>query len=271
MNQLPEYKIATITINHQHDRMIKDTINSLMALRDQVPFQAFVINNLKDTGTTSWLQKTYPETIVLENPSPEGFAANINTIIKGYPDFDFYFLLNPDAICLPGLLTNLLQVMQQDHQVGIAGPLLMNMDGSPQPSRRRFVTLPVLILRALHIDSLFKHINAVDKYLMRDATFTDKVAVDWITGAVMLLRKEALDEIGLFDERFYMYFEDEDLCCRMWQSGWKVVYVPQAKAYHAHLAEGRKKILSRANLHHITSAARMMLKYHGKITNCSKK
>ena len=246
-------------------------MDSLMSLNDQIPIQAFVINNIKSPETTSWLQKTYPETIILNNPKPRGFAANINTIITKYPNFDYYLLLNPDAICLPRLLVNLLQAMQEDRRVGIAGPQLMNMDGTLQPSRRRFASLPVLILRALHIDSLIKHLDTVDQYLMRDAFFTSTTAVDWITGAVMLLRKEALDDVGLFDERFFMYFEDEDLCCRMWQKGWKVYYVPNAKAYHAHIAEGRKKILSRANLHHITSAIRMMLKYHGKITNCTKK
>lgn len=268
---IPGHRIATITINHQHNGMIQDAMSSLMSTQGRVPFQAFVINNIKDPGTTAWLQKTHPETTILENDTPKGFAANINTIIRGYPNFDFYFLLNPDAICLPGLLNNLLQVMRQDPRVGIAGPQLMNMDGLPQPSRRRFATLTVLILRALHIDSYFKNLKAVDRYLMQDTTFSETVSVDWITGAVMMLRKVALDDVGLFDERFYLYFEDEDLCCRMWQQGWKVCYVPHAKAYHAHLAEGRKNILSRANLHHLTSAVRMMLKYHGKITNCSKK
>jgi len=92
--------------------------------------------------------------------------------------------------------------------------------------------------------------------------------VDWVTGAVMLLRKAALDEVGLLDEKFFMYFEDEDLCCRMWQKGWKVCYINDAKAYHAHMAEGRKRILSKANIRHISSAFKMLFKYGGKIGPC---
>ena len=98
----------------------------------------------------------------------------------------------------------------------------------------------------------------------------DLTEVDWLTGAVMLLRKSALDQVGLMDERFFLNFEDEDLCCRMWQRGWKVCYIPTVRAYHAHLAEGRNKVFSRANFHHLQSAIKMLLKYRGKISACKK-
>ena len=261
-------KLALITINHQHGEMIKKMVESLLALGAEQPFNLFVINNLKDEGTTQWLAQAVPNVEVVENTQPQGFSSNINRIIRDHPDFDFYLLLNPDVICLPGMIDSLLHLMETDPQVGVAGPQLMDMDGTVQPSRRRFATFPVLMMRALHLDSLFKRLTAVDWYLMAGESFDAVAEVDWVTGAVMLLRKEALDEVGLFDERFFMYFEDEDLCCRMWRKGWKVCYIKGAKAYHAHIAEGRKKLLSKANFRHIASAFKMLAKYGGKIGPC---
>jgi GT2 family glycosyltransferase len=265
-------RLAVITINHQHGEMITKMIDSLTALaQSDQPAQIFVINNVEDEAVKTWLTTEHPEITLIENAHPKGFASNINATIRQHPAFDFYLLINPDVICLPEMIPALVRKMSEDSEVGVAGPKLLNMDGSVQPSRRRFATFPVLILRALHVDALFKNLSAVDRYLMNDVRFDSDVEVDWITGAVMLLRKQALDEVGLFDEQFYMYFEDEDLCCRMWQQGWKVCYLPDAQAYHAHLAEGRKRILSQANIRHITSAFKMLIKYRGKITQCGGK
>jgi len=261
-------KLALITINHRHGEMIKKMIESLAALRFGQPFQMFVVNNLEDQGINEWLQETLPEARVVENERPLGFSRNINRIITSNPDFDYYLLLNPDVICLPGMVESLVSVMESDPQVGVAGPQLLDMDGAPQPSRRRFATFPVLMMRALHLDSLFKRLPDVERYLMADEKFDAVTEVDWLTGAVMLLRKAALDEVGLFDERFYLYFEDEDLCCRMWRKSWKVCYIKEAKAYHAHIAEGRKKVFSKANFRPIASAFKMLAKYGGKIGPC---
>lgn len=263
-------KLAVITINHHHGEMIKKTIESLLAVGFNQPYQLFVINNLADEATQRWVKETVPGAVMIENKIPKGFASNINHIITQHPDFNYYLLLNPDVICLPGMIDGLLNLMETDPMVGVAGPQLMDMDGTVQPSRRRFATFPVLMMRALHMDSVFKRLKAVDRYLMAGENFNAVTEVDWVTGAVMLLRKAALDKVGLFDERFYMYFEDEDLCCRMWRNGWKVCYIEEAKAYHAHIAEGRKNVLSKANFRHITSAFRMLFKYGGKIGPCRK-
>ncbi|MFW5713675.1 MAG: glycosyltransferase family 2 protein [Brevefilum sp.] len=261
-------KLAVITINHQHGAMIKKTIESLVSVGYDQHFDLFVINNLKDEPTTTWLKEAVPGVRVMLNKNPRGFASNINQVIRDHPNFEYYLLLNPDVICLPGMIDKLIQTMEANLQIGAAGPQLLDMDGAIQPSRRRFATFAVLMMRALHLDSLFNRLPAVDNYLMNNDTFDPVTEVDWITGAVMLLRKAALDEIGLFDERFFLYFEDEDLCCRMWQNGWKVCYIKGAQAYHAHLAEGRKKILSKANFRHIASAFKMLAKYGGKIGTC---
>jgi len=264
-------KLAIITINHNHGDMIKKAIISLHTSTAAIRFKAFVINNVPDSDTKDWLLDAYPDVSWVDNARPQGFARNINQVILHNPFFDFYLLLNPDVICLPGMISNLMTVMAENHEIGVAGPELLNFDDTIQPSRRRFASFCVLIFRALHLDAMFKNLPAVEDYLMSNDAFDTVTDVDWVTGAVMLLRKQAIDQVGLMDERFFMYFEDEDLCCRMWKNGWKVCYVRSAQAYHAHLAEGRNKIMSKANFQHLLSAVKMLFKYHGRISNCKEK
>lgn len=259
-------KLAIIIINHRHTHMIRKAIGSLPGNVFRDPHKLIVINNLQDNETTSWLEANFSETQIIENAAPKGFASNINHVIRGCPDFDYYLLLNPDVICQDGMIEKLMGAMEADREIGAAGPQLLNIDGSVQPSRRRFATFRVLVIRALHLDKIISGFSAIDDYMMHDYEFGPITEVDWITGAVMLLRKAALDQVGLMDERFFLYFEDEDLCCRMWRAAWKVVYVKSARAYHTHIAEGRNKILSKANIHHVLSAFKMFIKYRGKIT-----
>lgn len=259
-------KLALVTINHNHGEMIQKTIESLFSSAQGIDFESFVINNVVDQATTTWLTENFPSVAVIQNKQPRGFAENINRFIQSHPNYDYYLLLNPDVVCLPGMVETLLSTMETHPEIGVAGPLLMNPDGSVQPNRRRFATFFVLVLRILHLDAIFKGIPAIDRYLMQDTQFSEPTEVDWITGAVLLLRKAALDQVGLFDERFFMYFEDEDLCARMWRRGWKVCYIPQAKAYHVHIAAGRNKPFSKASFAHIASAIKMFIKYRGKIT-----
>ena len=261
-------KIAAITINHAHGEMIRKALESFSVLSNDQPVEMFVINNLPDDAVKAWILKNAPDIHLIENQRPRGFAENINHVIRQHAGFDYYLLLNPDVICLPGMLKTLIKAMDADEKIGAAGPQLLNMDGSVQPSRRRFASFLVLIMRALHIDRLFPRSSPVAYYLMTDTMFEGITNVNWLTGAVLLLRKKTLDEVGLMDERFRMYFEDEDLCCRMWQKGWKVCYMPEAQAYHAHIAAGRNQLFSRANFQHILSAVKMLVKYRGNITRC---
>jgi hypothetical protein len=256
--------LAIILINHNHGDLIKRTINSLGQLPDECPFHLFVVNNLPDPGLTEWLREGFPSVTRIENSVSRGFSANVNGVIRDHAWFPLYLLLNPDVVCLPGVLDRLISTMTQDDTIGIAGPRLLNMDGTVQPSARRFPNLPALVVRALHLDGLFRRSRFLRDYLQSETHITEVTPVEWIVGAVMMLRKAALDQVGLMDERFVMYFEDVDLCYRMWEAGWQVCLVPEAKAYHQALAESRKRYFSRARFRHIASALKYFLKHRSR-------
>lgn len=254
-------KLAIIIINHNHGEMLQKTIQSLFNLPDKTKFQVIVVNNTPLDGVGEWLLLHYPQTEIINNQRPQGFARNANMAIQHGEPYEYYLLLNPDVICLPGMLDRLVTHMEEFADTGIVAPKLLNLDGTDQPSARHFATLPVLIIRTLHLDRLFKDSRILKGYLMIDFNLNITTEVDWVTGAIILLRKQSLNQVGLMDERFFLYFEDEDLCCRMWRKGWKVLYVPQAKAYHNHLAAGRRKPWSKMGRYHIISGLKMLWKY----------
>jgi hypothetical protein len=99
-------------------------------------------------------------------------------------------------------------------------------------------------------------------YLMADFDHRRVADVDWVTGAALVVRRQALAEVGCMDEdRYYLYSDDQDWCCRMWQAGWRVCYVPGASAVHVHMREGIRKPWSRAARHQLRSALRMFRKF----------
>ena len=99
------------------------------------------------------------------------------------------------------------------------------------------------------------------RYLMSDFDHESVADVDWVTGALLIIRREALVEVGLMDERYFVYSDDQDWCCRMWHHDWRVCYVPQAHAIHQHLREGIKRPWSRAARVQLASAVRMFRKF----------
>ena len=258
--------LVMITVNHNHGAQIQRAIQSLYSLPDQVKFQLLAVDNTPGDGFSQWLAKAYPDVKLIQNKQPQGFAANNNQALRLAPVTRYILLMNPDVECQPGVLEQLVGFMDANPDAGIAGPKLFNLDGTIQPSARRFLTPTLMLLRTLHIDRSLLWIRTVRGYLMHDFDHAQTADVDWVTGALLLVRYEALQQIGLMDERYFLYAEDQDWCCRMWRGGWRVCYVPQAQSIHAHIQEGFKKPWSKAARHLLASAIRMFIKFDGKLS-----
>jgi N-acetylglucosaminyl-diphospho-decaprenol L-rhamnosyltransferase len=257
-------KVLVILIDHNHGREACTTVESLLALPDAVSFQFIGIQNLPGDGFADWLGKTYSEAIAIRNDHIYGFAANVNRAIKMIPEFQYLLLLNPDVRCQKGLLRGLVDFMDQEQDVGIAGPMLLSMDGTRQPTARAFSTPLAVAARACRIDRIWHAPFA--GYLRDDIDVKRPSDVDWVTGAVMMARAKAIERIGPMDEGYFLYSEDQDWCCRMWRGGWRVSYVPHAIAVHMHKREGVNKPWSAAAGHQLCSALRMFRKFDWQLT-----
>ena len=208
-----------------------------------------------------------PEIKTIQAKANDGFAVGNNLGIN-QAQGKYIMIINPDIAVVPQALEKMVNFLEGHRDIGIIGPKLINPDGSVQYSCRRFPNfLTPVYRRTVFGKSRFAK-RPIDNYLMKDFNHEVTQEVDWLFGACLLMRKSMLGKIGLFDERFFMYFEDLDLCRRFWQAGFKVLYFAEVEMvhYHQRLSAERGGVLgifSRAGRVHILSGIKYFVKYFG--------
>jgi len=246
--------------------MVINTIESIFNIECKNKFDLYLINNTSEDQIIEKIKLSFKQVIIKNNNKPKGFSENVNTIINNYV-YKYYLLINPDIVCLKGVIDILVEYMESTTDVAIAGPQLLNPDGSIQFSCRRFSKITSIFIRGLHLDKVFKQNKIISQYLMNDFDHNKILNVDWITGAFMILRSRAINKIGNLDsENFFLYSEDQDLCLRAWKQSWKVVYIPKAKAIHHHLRYGVNRPFSKNALQQIVSTYNLFKKHNWRLT-----
>lgn len=211
--------MLTISIvSHGHGPMVDDLLRDLEAVAS-VPFEVLLTLNIPEPDPAAAAGLRYPLRII-RNPRPRGFGANHNAAFKDGKG-DFFCVLNPDVRLrgdpFPALLHSL-----ADDGVGVAAPAITDAAGDPEPTARRFPT-PLSILR-----------KALLGPPAREYEFTDvPLDVEWVSGVFMLFPRAAYARVGGFDERYFLYYEDVDLCARLRAHGLSARLVPAATVQHA--------------------------------------
>ena len=258
---------VSILIVHTFERrLIRQTLRGLRRAAPQLHVEVLVIDNNPAAGIADMLKTEFPEARYFAK-SNEGFGSAMNVGIK-HARGKYVLIFNPDIIISAGALEKLFQYMEANPQVGTVGPKLLNADGSLQYSCYRYHEPLVPILRRTPLGRLPWATKIIDRFLMKDASHDQIMEVDWIMGSAMFTRADALAKVGSFDERFFMYFEDTDLCWRMWEAGYKVIYYPEAVMVHYHRrasADGSifKQLRSPLTWRHIESAYKFFRKHAG--------
>jgi GT2 family glycosyltransferase len=170
-------------------------------------------------------------------------------------------LLNPDTEIVDGALSDMVTFADAHPRVGMVGPQLLNPDGSVQSSRRRFPNLTTAFFESTWLQPYAPRL-VLDRYYVRDRPDDETQDVDWITGAAMLARRDAIEEVGPVDEAFFMYSEELDWCRRFREAGWRVVYLPAAQIVH-HAGKSSEQVVAARHVHFHTSKVRYFRKYHG--------
>ncbi len=253
-------QLSIVVVNYRSGCHLAGCLRSLDENTGGVDYDIYIINNDRpqDLVPISDLDPTRIKTI--QNRSNRGFAAAVN---QGYRQSraPLLLLLNPDVRVERGALEALATTMENHPDVGVVLPKLKSPDGSLQYSCRRFYSIATLLLRRAPFQSLFSKHPSVRRHLMADWDHETLSEVDWGLGAAMLVRRAASDRGALLDERFFLYFEDVDLCKRMWQKGWKVFYNPKACMVHHHRRESAASWKIGAKRHHFLSLLKFLWKY----------
>jgi GT2 family glycosyltransferase len=184
------------------------------------------VDNGSTDGSVEQVKRTYPQVTVIEAGRNLGFGAANNRALEEARG-EFVLLVNTDAMVEPNCAAALLAVMQQDPRIGMAGPQLVNSDGTAQTS---YEAIPTLATEALN-RSLLKRLFP-QRYPGKHRTVAGPESVEALIGAVMMIRRDALLDVGLFDEDYFFFLEETDLAVRMRRQGWKVVHEPRARAVH---------------------------------------
>ena len=178
----------------------------------------------------------------------------------------YVFFLNPDTEIQRGALRALLDFMDapENARVGIVGPQLYYADGSPQSSRRRFPKFSTALFESTKLEQWFPHNKLITDYRLRNTGDSNTQDVDWVVGAAMFVRRAVVEQIGGFDENFFMYSEEMDWCKRAKEAGWRVVYFPHARVLH-HEAKSSEQVRAQRDIYFHSSKVRYFKKHHGNL------
>ena len=219
--------LSIIIVSWNVRNILAQCLDSISQFPPNYRYEVWVVDNASTDGTCQLLDQEYPDVHLLENPENVGFAQANNQAIEKSTG-KYVLLLNPDTVICRGALSQLVEVMEEKPRSGAVGSLLLNPDRSFQTSCYPFPTLTREFWRLLHLDRIYPYgVYAQEKWDRQQMR-----QVDVIQGASLLLRRSALDQVGLLDPGFFMYTEEVDLCFRLKQAGWESWWVPQAEIIH---------------------------------------
>ncbi len=265
-----DFKITFITVCYKTPDLIRNLLKGIEAAEFAFSFEYIVVDNYPGDGTGEMLRLRFPWVHVIDAPYNVGFGCGNNLALR-VARGEYVMLINPDLTIFRGELEKLLVFADEHPDIGILGPQLLNPTRTVQRTFYRFPSALIPLYRRTPLGRLACGQRAVEKYFMQAADPQSSFDVDGLFGAALLIRSSALHSIGLFDERFFMYFEDVDLCRRAWECGWRVCYAPVARFIHYHQRESDVRrwwqmLLNPISRAHIASAVKYFWKYRGKPT-----
>ena len=225
-------RLSVVVANYNTKDLLRACLVSMGERLRDPQYDIMVVDNASADGSVEMLRSEFPGVRVFALENNRGFSTANNIALREARG-RYCMILNSDTEIVAGALERMCDYMDANPEVGVLGPQLLNTDGSIQLSCRRFPSYrTALFHRYSLLTRLFPRNRYSAQYLMTDAGHSRTMDVDWVSGACLLARREALDRAGLLDEGFFMYAEDVDWCYRIKQAGWRVVYLPDAQVRH---------------------------------------
>ena len=250
-------RLGVVVVNYNAGEHLARCLASVSEAAAGEAVDVVVVDNASSDGSAERVRAEHPSVRVIHNDENRGFAAAANQGIQATAT-PYVFLLNPDAEVVAGTLAGLVKVGDERPRAGAIGVLVRDPDGTVYPSARRtpgFVTgLGHAFLGLFSRDNRFTR-----SYTMAGWDRASERSVDWVSGSAVLLRRRALDQVRGFDEGYFMYVEDLDLCTRLRAAGWEVRFSPEVEVVHVGgVSTGRSR---RMFLEHGRSAYRYFAKF----------
>ncbi len=220
--------ISVILVSYNTIEMTKKALGDLFASVGNLKMEVFIIDNASVDNSAEILRREYPNVTLIENKKNVGFGRANNQALP-LTRGRYVLLLNTDAFVRPDTISKTVQYMEAHSKCGILGVKLLGSDGILQPSCRFFPTPWNIFLERSNLKRFFKHTKLVDDMSWDHASVK---YCDWVPGCYYLIRKEVIDQVGLFDPRYFLYYEEVDHCLVAKRAGWEVVYFPDTPVVH---------------------------------------
>jgi len=229
-------RVVAIVVTYESRAEIAACLDALAAQAGGAP-ETWVVDNASKDGTAPFVREHYPAVHVVANAANVGFARANNQVLEAEAA-DVYLLVNPDAMPSAGALPACRSVLDAEPEVAVVAPRLVDPDGTTQRSAHGFPTLANLLGQALGLDRLFPR-TALGSFDLGDFAHDVRRDVDWIQGAFLAVRGDAVRRVGAFDPAFFMYGEETDWCFRFARAGYRTVFLPGPPVTHIGGASSR--------------------------------
>jgi hypothetical protein len=253
--------LDVVIVNYKSTEFLQDCLSSLYCSINGHNVNVLVFDN-NSNDNVEFLTIEFPKIRLIQNERNIGFAAAVNRALQETQN-PYILLLNPDTIVFPGFFDSIVPFMEKHIDTGILGARILDADGCVQGSARAFPSFHTALFgRSSLLSKLFpKNRFTCANVLNNKSDGRRPIEVDWVSGACMVVRREAVDAVGPLDENFFMYWEDTDWCSRMWAKGWKVKYWPGATVMHYIGGSSSKNLLQSVISFH-KSAFRLYRKHN---------
>lgn len=219
--------ISIVIVNWNTCDLLRDCLRSVFDGLRGLKAEVLVVDNASGDASVGMVQAEFPQVTLIESEQNLGFAGGNNLALR-HAVGRYVMLLNTDTLVHGTVLPKSVEWMDNNPEIAVMGPRVLNTDGTVQPSCSAFPSLKHLTLQALGLTRIGK----LDNYRMTGWDRSTERQVDVISGAAMVVRREAMEQIGLLDEAFFFYGEETDWCLRFAQAGWGVTYVPLPAVTH---------------------------------------
>lgn len=259
--------LSIIIMNYKNAPLLRLCLKSLKrVLSNSFSYEIIVVDASAGPETSAVAIEEYPEVHYLPFKENVGYTRGVNEGIK-IAKGDAIFIANPDIIPLEGSLEKMYEYLKNNPKIGMVGSQLLNFDGSFQQSCFRFYTPLTIIWRRTFLGRLPFIQKSLDRFQLKDKDLTKPLAVDWLMGSALMVSKDAVEKVGLMDEKFFLYMSDVDWPRRFWDNGYTVMFYPDVAMYHYHRRESRSALgeldalFNKQTRQHIKDAIRYFRKH----------
>ena len=252
--------LSIILVNYNGSNFLFECLDSIEKVKISLTYEVIVIDNNSTDNSIQIIKTNFPSAILICNQANSGFGAANNLAAK-YCKGKYLLFLNTDTILIENTPRILLDYLKQNEDVGVVSPRITFRDGSYQLSCGRLPNIAIEFLDRIRyrLDQKWHHVfgNLYDKQ------YSSIQEMGWLTGACLMMSRDVFEQIGGFDESFFMYFEDKDICKRVYEAGWKVVYYSQTSLIHL-LGGSSSSVKKSANTYYRDSQLYYYQKHLGK-------